>query len=1522
MKISKIILGLVAALSLSSLAGGTAYATTWYVRDGGGNPSQCTGTTDAVYPGNGTNQPCALANPMYVLGAGCGNTGWNTCDVAPRMGNGDTLNINGDSDITPGAQAQYPIGLDTSGVITPTHSSNCYAPSPENCTMANIPSNSSIIGKGTHKPQLWGREQVAQILNDNNSTSTTINNLEITQHSACVYNGSDPNGSTDGFPNRCHAPSQGFSSPYGNWGITGISLSGSGITLQNNWIHGMGQWGVTTGSLSDFSEQNNTINGNGGGGVGLGQNNSGGSISLGGTTSVSNEIIVFNGCGSRYPLHSSDPFDTLNYHHCADDNSSNGGMLADGWAIESSSANCNNVVMNNVIVAFNTKGGIDNLHCTGSGTFSAYRVRAEGNESQQMKLNYGSANIENSQIINDCNYFKGQPFTTSCGGDGSCPPDQGYDFCRASGNGIRLATVNSGVYNLVNNTFFSDGGANIELPPDTCNSSTVVHILNNLVIGASDLMSGNSQNAGFWENDSGTCNPIVEDYNLVYQVNDPFHCAGSHDICDNPSNAGVTGNFALNGSNTYSGIDLADQFYPSAGSPLIGAANSSITLTGTSNDYNNFSRGSSWDIGSYEHGSAVAGGGVCFSSGECFSGSCSSNLCMGAGSVPTVEITFPGSGSTFTPGSGITLSATASETNGTIARVKFFNGTTALNYTGTSGPYNYTWNNVQQGTYTLTAQATDANGVTAVSSPVTIFVTNSVLPSLPVVTVTSPANGSAFTAGSNVPISVSASEANGTISNISLYNGFGTLLGTSNGSPYNFIDTNVAAGTYIFYAVATDANGVSTTSSQITITVTGPTQPAPPAPPPAGPSVAMTSPSNNAALNGPGSVNLSATASESNGTIAKVKFFNGTTALSYAGTSSPYNYTWNNVQPGTYTLTAQATDANGMTATSSPVTITVSAGNPIPPISPTVVLTSPLNNATFTGPASINLSATALEANGTITNVKYFNGTTALSYTGTISPYSYAWNNVQPGTYTLTAQATDANGVTATSSPVTITVNAQQAISPVVAMTSPANNAVFTVPASINLSATASESNGTIAKVKFFNGTTALSYAGTSPPYNYTWNNVQPGTYNLTAQATDANGVIATSSPIIITVSPMSPVVAMTSPADGAVLTSPASINLSATASETNGTITTVKFFNGASALGFVGSSPPYNFTWSNVQPGTYSLTAQATDANGVITTSSPITVTVNPPQPALPTVTMTSPSNNGVFSGPLNIDLSATASETNGTINRVQFFNGTVPLNYIGTSPPYNYTWNNVQPGTYILTAQATDADGVSTTSSPVTITVNSQQPASPSVTLTSPPNNDVFSGPLNINLSATASEANGTISKLQFFNGNVPLNYVGTVSPYNYTWKNVQPGTYTLTAQATDANGVTATSNPATITINSLPLVAITNPVNNSITLAGTDMIISANATETNGTITSVFFYNGTSLLGSSAAPPYSFTWTNPPPGTYILTAMAVDEANNSTTSAPVIVTVTPNTKLLFIRTGLQQQAELKLRDPSELS
>jgi YVTN family beta-propeller protein len=90
---------------------------------------------------------------------------------------------------------------------------------------------------------------------------------------------------------------------------------------------------------------------------------------------------------------------------------------------------------------------------------------------------------------------------------------------------------------------------------------------------------------------------------------------------------------------------------------------------------------------------------------------------------------------------------------------------------------------------------------------------------------------------------------------------------------------------------------------------------------------------------------------------------------------------------------------------------------------PTVTLTAPANNATFTAPAAITLTATAADADGTIARVEFYNGATKLGE-DTASPYSFAWTNVAAGSYSLTARALDNAGAATFSTAANVTVSA------------------------------------------------------------------------------------------------------------------------------------------------------------------------------------------------------------------------------------------------------------------------------------------------------------------------------------------------------------------------------------------------------------------------------------------------------------------------------------------------------------------
>ncbi|PJJ60567.1 Ig-like domain-containing protein [Hymenobacter chitinivorans] len=185
---------------------------------------------------------------------------------------------------------------------------------------------------------------------------------------------------------------------------------------------------------------------------------------------------------------------------------------------------------------------------------------------------------------------------------------------------------------------------------------------------------------------------------------------------------------------------------------------------------------------------------------------------------------------------------------------------------------------------------------------------------------------------------------------------------------------------------------------------------------------------------------------------------------------------------------------------------------------PTVSLTSPANSATFAAPASITITANAADANGTVSKVEFYQGTTKLGEDLT-APYSFSWSSVAAGTYSLTAKATDNAGAATTSAAVTVTVTGGTTSNtpPTVSLTGPASGAAYTAPASITITANAADANGTVSKVEFYNGATLLG-TDTSSPYSFSWSSVAAGTYSLTARATDNAGATTTSAAVSVTV--------------------------------------------------------------------------------------------------------------------------------------------------------------------------------------------------------------------------------------------------------------------------------------------------------------------------------------------------------------------------------------------------------------------
>jgi glucose/arabinose dehydrogenase len=185
------------------------------------------------------------------------------------------------------------------------------------------------------------------------------------------------------------------------------------------------------------------------------------------------------------------------------------------------------------------------------------------------------------------------------------------------------------------------------------------------------------------------------------------------------------------------------------------------------------------------------------------------------------------------------------------------------------------------------------------------------------------------------------------------------------------------------------------------------------------------------------------------------------------------------------------------------------------------------------------------------------------------------------------------------------------------------------------------------------------------------------------------------------------PTVSIDSPTNGASFTAPAIVPISATAGDSDGSVTNVAFFDGATFLGQT-NMPPYSAT-VGLAVGSHPLTAVATDNLGLSTTSNVVNVTVSAGN-SPPSVTITNPADNAVFGNTDSVAIRTSATDSDGSVTNVQLFNGTVLLRSFANAPfNFNATGiaGNLALGINTLTSVATDNLGARATSAPVHVII-----------------------------------------------------------------------------------------------------------------------------------------------------------------------------------------------------------------------
>jgi subtilisin family serine protease len=618
-----------------------------------------------------------------------------------------------------------------------------------------------------------------------------------------------------------------------------------------------------------------------------------------------------------------------------------------------------------------------------------------------------------------------------------------------------------------------------------------------------------------------------------------------------------------------------------------------------------------------------------------------------ANQTPTVTLMSPSAESTHNLPAAIAMSGTAADADGAIAQVAFYAGTTLVAI-DTAAPYDAVLSNPAVGTYALTAVATDSDGATATSAPAIVHV----LPG----PASQPFGGTAAA----VPGLLEAENFNEGGEGF----GYHDLTTGNSGNTYRQTDVDVQA--------TSDAGG--------------------------GYAIAYGQPGEWLAY----SVSVFATASyvldarvASSGTggtfHVEVDGIDATGRISVPNTGG-----WQTWQ----TVTAYAIP---MTAGSHVMRLVVDTVGPsgwfgnlnylrwtAPGINgpPSVQLTGPANGSTYTAPATIALSATATDGDGSVAQVAFYNDSTLIA-ADTTAPYTFAWSSVPPGTYSLKAVATDNSGASATSSPVTVQV--------------------FAPPKSTPFGGVAAAIPGAIEAENFDEGGDGVAYHDTTIGNSggkYRQADVDIETTSDTGGGYSL-GYVAAGEWLKYTVS-------VATAGSFTVETRLASLGA--------GGVFHVEV-DDVDVTGALGVPDTGGWqTWRSVLFGGIQLAAGThvvrlvIDANGAKGYFGNInafrwtaTPTVLPP-----TIHLTSPVDGATYNRQSAVVVSAAAADPDRSVSQVAFYAGPSLLG-VDTSAPFSVSWTPVQVGDYTLTARAIDSDGASTLSSPVSIHVVTPTAPSP---------------------------------------------------------------------------------------------------------------------------------------------------------------------------------------------------------------
>lgn len=581
--------------------------TTWFVRPDGGTrysakmvAGQCDGQADLPYSGTGTDQHCAFNDFRYMWDDDSGQVGVGAWIIA----GGDTVVIRGCSALSTQHNPSNPscrIGWDINTGGGPSNNwcgnignNGCYNPPIPAGTAAQPTRILGGCAYGTYTctpvntypltsnnlTQLFGGMGLTWTFNLKNTQYVQIEGIELTTHNGVCTLGTGANS----YPRTCSS-----SSPLDDYAQDGFQTNNmtANITFQDVYVHGFNSAGFM-GPIGGPITMTRVFDGFN---AFAGWNFDDGSDTpdaAGSSITASYVNMMGNGCYEQYPIVNTG----FPAQACFDTNS---GGFGDAWSGQDTELD--SFVCDHCVMQYNTKDAFIGPH-TQIKNLTITNSVSIGNMGAQMKwgATIGSNVLfENNLIVHNCLRMTealpgaAQNFDKSTGLGGSYLTG----YCRAGGNGFANLTRAGSTNRFIGNTIIAAAATvvdyncgyyttgNVFNQETNCSTSPLIWT-NNIILGYNDPSVGAAP--GLWYLDPGAQGSMVvtSSYNNEYGIRNVDKCGVNNITCSDPLllNEPVLpwpgSEAALDVFNPFVG---GNSFYPTSGSPLIGAGTAVGDLT-------------------------------------------------------------------------------------------------------------------------------------------------------------------------------------------------------------------------------------------------------------------------------------------------------------------------------------------------------------------------------------------------------------------------------------------------------------------------------------------------------------------------------------------------------------------------------------------------------------------------------------------------------------------------------------------------------------------------------------------------------------------------------------------------------------------------------------------------------------------------------------------------------------------------------------------------------------------------------